>query len=251
MANYLDEVDRHIIYELMDDARNTTATMLAEDLHVSDGTIRNRIERLEEEGVIQGYTAMVDFEKAEHMKAVFICTAPGAERDQLALAVQSIPGVIHVRVLMLGRPDLQVVAVGQNTSDLRRIGESLSELDIEIEDEELVQTEIHSPYQPFGPASPERSDSVHRIELVGNTDLLEVTIDDDAPAVGQSVGTLRRDGILAGDASIISVGRGEEILTPSDELAFAPGDVLTVLPQTATDAEVFEALLGEMAVSEQ
>ena len=249
MANYLDETDRHIIHALMDDARHTTATMIAENLNVSDGTVRNRIERLEQEGVIQGYTAMVDFEKAGHMKAVFICTAPGAERERLALAVQSIPGVIHVRVLMLGRPDLQVVAVGEDTKDLRRIAESLSELDITIEDEELVQTEMHSPYEPFGPVAAEKPEGVSRVELVGNTDMLEVTVDDGAPVVGRSVQQLREDDVLANEATLISVERGDEICTPNEELVVEDGDVLTVLPRTDSEEAVLRMVLGESAVA--
>lgn len=245
MAHYLDEIDRQIIYELMDDARNTTATMMAEDLNVSDGTVRNRINRLEEEGVIQGYTAMIDFEKAEHMKAVFICTAPGAERERLALSVQSIPGVIHVRVLMLGRPDLQIVAVGENTKDLRQVAEALSELDIEIEDEELVQSEIHSPYQPFGPTSTDRSSTVDRIDLVGETDMLEVALDGSAPVVGSSVDDLREEGILGGEATLISVERGEEILTPTGATELQHRDILTVLPRGVPEEQVVQSLLGD------
>jgi len=61
MTHRLDEIDRRILHELMTDARNTSAPMIAEDLNVSAGTIRNRIERLEEEDVIRGYTAIVDF----------------------------------------------------------------------------------------------------------------------------------------------------------------------------------------------
>jgi len=251
MAHYLDEIDRHIIYELMDDARNTTATMIAEDLNVSDGTIRNRIERLEEEGVIQGYTAMIDFEKAEHMKAVFICTAPGAERERLALSVQSIPGVIHVRVLMLGRPDLQIVAVGENTKDLRQIAEALSELDIEIEDEELVQTELHSAYQPFGPTSSGEPSTVDRIELVGETDMLEVALDEDAPVVGQTVDELQRNGPLGDGATLISVERERQILTPTETTEFAPNDVLTVLPRTLSEEELVRSLLGESQTADE
>lgn len=245
MSHYLDEIDRRIIYRLMDDARNTTATMLAEDMNVSAGTIRNRIDRLEEEGVIQGYTAMIDFEKAEHMKALFICTAPGAERERLALSIQSIPGVIHVRVLMLGRPDLQVVAVGENTKDLRQIAEALSELDIEIEDEELVQTELHSPYQQFGPTATDKSGTIDRIELVGETDMLEIALDADASAAGRTVKELREEDILGGEAALISVERGEEILTPSETLQFSPDDILTVLPRTISEDDVLDSLLGE------
>ncbi|MFT4882138.1 MAG: DNA-binding Lrp family transcriptional regulator, partial [Salinirussus sp.] len=135
MSYRLDEIDQRVIHALMADARNTTATSIAEGLNVSDETVRNRIKRLEEEGVIQGYTATVDFERAGgRLTSVYMCTVPAADREQLALAARSIPGVVNVRVLMAGRRDLQVVAVGEDTEDLRGIARSLSELDIQIED---------------------------------------------------------------------------------------------------------------------
>jgi len=65
MSHHLDEIDRRILHALMSDARNTSAPMIAEGLNVSAATVRNRIERLEEEGVIRGYTAIVDFEQAD------------------------------------------------------------------------------------------------------------------------------------------------------------------------------------------
>jgi DNA-binding Lrp family transcriptional regulator len=246
MTEYLDEVDRRIIYALMDDARNTSAPMIAEDLNVSAGTIRNRIERLEEEGVIRGYTAIVDFERAGgRMTAVFICTAPGAEREQLALAVQSIPGVIHVRVLMLGRPDLQVVAVGEDTNDLRRIAEALADLDIEIDDEELVQTQLHSPYQPFGPTDAEGDTPLDRIELVDGTDLLELSVQADAPAAGHSLRALHERGLVPEDVVIISVERDDEVTTPSEDMTLRVDDILTVLPRGVPEEAVLDAVLGE------
>jgi DNA-binding Lrp family transcriptional regulator len=246
MTEYLDEVDRRIIYSLMDDARNTSAPMIAENLNVSAGTIRNRIERLEEEGVIQGYTAVVDFERAGgRMTAVFICTAPGAERERLALAVQSIPGVIHVRVLMLGRPDLQVVAVGEDTNDLRRIAEALTELDIEIEDEELVQTQLHSPYQPFGATGDEGDETpLDRIELVDGTDLLEVVVQDDAPVADCSLREIHQKELLPPDVVMISVERGDEVKTPNEQMVINADDIITILPRDVPEADILHAVLG-------
>lgn len=247
MTEYLDEVDRRIIHALMNDARNTSAPMIAEDLNVSAGTIRNRIERLEEDGVIQGYTAIINFERAGgRMTAVFICTAPGAEREQLALAVQSIPGVIHVRVLMLGRPDLQVVAVGDDTNDLRRVAEALAQMDISIEDEELLQTQLHSPYQPFGPTAEERSDApLDRIELLDGADLLELSVQADAPVAGHSLREIRERELLPPDVVVISLERDDEVTTPNEEMALRADDIVTVLPGGVPEEEILYAMLGE------
>lgn len=52
MQARLDDIDRRILYYLRVDARNTTAPMIAEEVDVSAATIRNRINQLEEKGVI-------------------------------------------------------------------------------------------------------------------------------------------------------------------------------------------------------
>jgi len=52
----LDNVDRGILHELQVDARNRTAQEIADKVDVSASTVRNRIEALEANGVIEGYT---------------------------------------------------------------------------------------------------------------------------------------------------------------------------------------------------
>lgn len=54
-ASELDEIDRATLRLLGEDARNTTPVDIARQLPVSDGAVRNRIERMEETGVIEGY----------------------------------------------------------------------------------------------------------------------------------------------------------------------------------------------------
>jgi DNA-binding Lrp family transcriptional regulator len=218
MTHRLDEIDRRILHELMTDARNTSAPMIAEDLNVSAGTIRNRIERLEEEDVIRGYTAIVDFEQAGgRLTSVFMCTVPADERERLALAARSIPGVINVRVLMAGRRDLQVVAVGEETSDLREIARSLSGLDIRIEDEELLQTELHTPYNGFLPEDDTGS-------VVTDT-------------VGLSPVQAQGEGVISPETVVISVEREGSIIHPPDETTLQPNDVVTLLPDEEADTD--------------
>ncbi|MEF8936443.1 winged helix-turn-helix transcriptional regulator [Halobacteriaceae archaeon SHR40] len=241
MSHRLDEIDRQIIYALMDDARNTSAPMIAEDLNVSAGTIRNRIDRLEAEGVIQGYTATVDFEQADgRLTTLYMCTVPAAERERLALAAQSIPGVINVRVLMAGRRDLHVVAVGESTADLREIARSLSELDIQIEDEELVQTEIRCPYMPFGPDAPS-SDATGVVTLADGSEIIEVVASEGAPVVGKSLGRAREDGVLPADVLVTSIERDGAIIRPDEETVPEADDIVTVIPQESSRDEVLAA----------
>jgi len=245
MSHHLDDIDRHILHALMDDARNTSAAAIAEGIDVSDGTIRNRIDRLESEGVIQGYTATVDFERAGgRLTSLYMCTVPAADRDRLALAARSIPGVVNVRVLMAGRRDLHVVAVGEDTEDLREIARALSELDIRIEDEELLQTEIRSPYEPFAPEDSSRSPGpTEVVTLPDGIDVVEVTVSAEAPIVDQSLSTARQEGLLD-DEVVVSLERDGEIQLPTDDTVVRADDIATVLPRdsdTETVLSVFNS----------
>jgi len=59
----LDEVDRGILFVLQQDARNTTIAEIADEVEVSSSTVRNRIDRLEDEGVIEGYYPKINYFK--------------------------------------------------------------------------------------------------------------------------------------------------------------------------------------------
>ena len=246
MSRHLDEIDRQIVHALMTDARNTSAPMIAEEMNVSAGTVRNRIERLEEAGVIRGYTAVVDFEQADgRLTSVFMCTVPADERERLALAARSIPGVINVRVLMAGRRDLQVVAVGEETSDLREIARALSGLDIRIEDEELLQTELHTPYSRFLSDDAGGSVVTDTVTLADGTAVIEVCVTDDAPIVGRSPSEARAEGVLSSDAVVTSIERDGSVIHPVDDATVRPDDVVTVLPKESSEADVLEAFLTD------
>jgi DNA-binding Lrp family transcriptional regulator len=52
----IDEVDEAILYALQTDARDMSSGDIAERAGTSDSTVRKRIKRLEEDGVIKGYT---------------------------------------------------------------------------------------------------------------------------------------------------------------------------------------------------
>ena len=54
-SEQMDDLDRQLIAELRDNARLPVAT-LAQRLKVSRGTVQNRLNRLEADGIIVGYT---------------------------------------------------------------------------------------------------------------------------------------------------------------------------------------------------
>lgn len=231
MSYELDDIDRQILHALMKDARHTSATELAAAVDVSDGTIHNRIDRLESEGIIRGYRAMINFERAGYLTGIYLCTVPAADRERLAMAARSIARVVNVRVLMAGKRDLQVVAVGETTEDLRNIARELSALEITIEDEELLQTELLGPYEPFAPDGTDTlTDGVNTISLANGTDIFEVAVEADAPIAGHSLAEARDAGHLASDTTILLVEREAETIEPSQTTVIEAGDIVTFIP---------------------
>mgnify|MGYP001627050990 CR=1 FL=1 len=243
----LDEIDRRIVYELMRDSRTTSAPTIAEQVNVSAGTIRNRIDQLEEHGVIRGYTAAIDFERAEgHLTTLYVCNAPVSERKALAREALAVPGVINVRELMTGRRNLHILAVGENTEALRRITRALSKLGIEIEDETLVESETDGAYAPFGPDDePPTADATDFISLAGDANVVDVTVPEGAPIVGLTLEEAVQDGLLDDDALIIAIERGDRVLTPHRTTTVQPDDIVTVLSRSGDTASVLEAFVTE------
>ena len=243
----LDEIDRRIIHALMVDARNTSAPMVAEEVSVSAGTIRNRINRLEAAGVIRGYHADVEFERIDRrLTNLFMCDAPFSDREAVARRVQEIQGVINVRELMGGRMNLHVLAVGENTADLRRIGRALSELGIEIEDEVLVQNEVFYPYEPFGPEEGGISKTLSDfISLAGGSEVVEVTVRTNAPLAGVRLEEAGSSGFLDEETLVIAIERDDTVLTPRGETEILPDDIVTVFSRGGVRDETIEAFLDE------
>jgi DNA-binding Lrp family transcriptional regulator len=146
----LDEVDKKILYELQKDARATSSSDIAAELDISSSTVRNRIHRLEEEGVIRGYHIDIDYEKAGYpLFTKIICTAPISEREELADEARQVEGVTAVREIMTGQRNVYVNAIGRSHDDLSRVGRDLSDLGLTVVDEQLIRDEYFCPYHGF------------------------------------------------------------------------------------------------------
>lgn len=149
----LDAVDRGILHLLQQNARDLTPVDMAERLPVSDGTVRNRIERLEEDGVIDGYVPLVDYESAGlPMQAVFTCTCPVDAQEAVALEALDVHRVVRVRELVASDGNVEVVAVGADLDDLVEVAERLADLGLDIHSQKLVRNEYERPFDHFGAA---------------------------------------------------------------------------------------------------
>src|SRR6056297_2573962 len=146
----LDAVDKRILYHLQQDARGTSSTDIAETLGLSSSTVRTRLNKLEESGIIRGYHIDIDYDLAGYpLHTKIICTAAVPERDELANQARKIRGVTAVRDIMTGERNVYVNAIGKDHDDLNRINKELDALGLTVVDEQLIRDEYVCPFRGF------------------------------------------------------------------------------------------------------
>lgn len=230
-AYRIDDIDRRVIHALMTDARNTTGPMIADQVNVSPGTIRNRINQLETHGIIRGYHANIDFERADDkLTYLYTCSLPPNQLEHLAREARSITGVVNVRELLSGTHNLHVTAVGEKTADFRRIMRELSDLDIMVEDKSLVQNEAFEPYAGYAPDDETPSwQPTDFVRLAGGADIVEVTVAADAAIVDLSLAEAAKDGIIDEEVLVVAIERDGRVLTPRGHTVVQADDVVTLV----------------------
>ncbi|SEH14334.1 DNA-binding transcriptional regulator, Lrp family [Natronorubrum sediminis] len=249
MSIRLDEVNKRIIHALMGDARNTSAPMIADEVGVSPATIRNRISQLEDAGIIRGYHANVDFDTADEMlSTLYVASASIEERVHLAQQARTITGVVNVREFVAGRKNLHVLAVGDDVEALNDVARELASLGIDIEDEKVLRTEQFQAYHPFGPVETPQQFSDY-ISLAGGNEVVELTVDDDAPIADMTLEEAGRDGLLEDGVLVVSIERDDEVLTPRGESDVRPGDILTVLSRGGFSESTFDTFESRTEVN--
>ena len=141
----LDDVDKQLLGLLQENARYT-ALDLAEQVGVSDNTIHNQMERLEEAGIITGYTATVDHDQTGlDLYFLFTCTARISKRADVAAEALALPQVVEVTELMTGERNLLIKMYGAEDEDITWVAEQMDDLALEINDENLIRAEHTKP----------------------------------------------------------------------------------------------------------
>jgi DNA-binding Lrp family transcriptional regulator len=155
----IDDVDRAILYALQQDARNMSSGDIAERTGTSDSTVRKRIQRLESNGVIKGYSASVDYQKSGYpLRMLLYCTASIPERGDRIPEILAIDGVISVQELVTGEQNLLVTAVGQSDSDITPVAQELLDMGLTVADEVLVRSHETTPFGKFDSETPTADD---------------------------------------------------------------------------------------------
>ncbi|MFB6242488.1 MAG: winged helix-turn-helix transcriptional regulator, partial [Halobaculum sp.] len=212
-----DEIDRRILYYLGANARDTSAPTIAEEVDVTPATVRNRINRLEEHGIIRGYHADIDYEQSGgKVTTQFTCTAPVGRRSSLADKATSTPGVVHVRELLAGQDNLVITAVGEDTTDINRIAYQLSAAGLSIQREDIVIDETLQPYHRFAPEEDRAPSPVTDFQAVtGGGELVEFTVSETAGIAGMTLEEAHRDGLLPEKVLIVGIERDGSHITPT------------------------------------
>ena len=119
----VDQIDRRILNVLQRSGRISNAD-LAEKVNLSASACHRRVQRLEKDGFIKDYVALLDPRKLEVPTTVFVEITLSAQADEVLesfeKAVARIPDVLECH-LMAGTADYILKVVAENTEDFARI----------------------------------------------------------------------------------------------------------------------------------
>jgi Lrp/AsnC family leucine-responsive transcriptional regulator len=119
----LDELDRRILRALQRRGRMSNAE-LSEAVNLSPSACHRRVQRLEADGVIDGYVALLNARKMGMPTTVFVEITLQGQADEILeafeKAVARIPAVLECH-LMAGAADYLLKVVAEDTDDFARI----------------------------------------------------------------------------------------------------------------------------------
>ncbi len=119
----LDQTDRRILKVLQKRGRISNAE-LSDQVNLSQSACHRRVHRLEAEGYIRDYVALLDPRKLDVPTTVFVEITLSGQADEVLdafeKAVARIPDVLECH-LMAGTADYILKVVAENTEDFARI----------------------------------------------------------------------------------------------------------------------------------
>jgi len=120
----LNETDMKILQVLLEDAR-FSSRQIAKRVGVSVGTVLSRIKKLEEEGLIKGYSVIMDHEKLGYQLTVVMeVTVSKGRLVEMENEIAKIPNVCSVYDVT-GLTDAFIIAKFKSREDLGRFTKRL------------------------------------------------------------------------------------------------------------------------------
>lgn len=240
----LDKIDKRIIYQLSLDSRNSTTTEIANKMNVSPGTVRNRLNKLERKNVIKGYHANINYEKTgKNLITLIKGSIPIDKQNEIIKKILNLPEVINVRKIITGSIDVHIMAVSQDTRSTNQITKKINKYGVEIVEEDLIQEEHFSPYQPFGPKDHKNDSIIGLKKISGNIETINITVNKNSPVTNKSLKEIKDKDLIGDEVLIIAIERENKVITPKGDTKIKPNDIITILSPKGvsnTDIEVFK-----------
>ena len=119
MSYVVDDLDRKIIDLLFEDARLSNRK-IAEKLDFTEGTIRTRVKRLEEENIIR-FTAVTNMAHFGRDQLAYIGVL--VEQDKIQTVAEAIKGLegINAVIVLLGRFDILAIGLFKDLKDVHDV----------------------------------------------------------------------------------------------------------------------------------
>jgi len=120
----IDDIDRKILSELLHDCRRSYRA-IARGAGISVGTALSRIRRMEKNGVVRGYAALLDQEKLGYQLTVLAeITVSRGKLVEMEEAISKLPNTCAVYDIT-GLTDALVIAKFRNRDELSKFTKSL------------------------------------------------------------------------------------------------------------------------------
>ena len=138
----LDDVDRSLIAQLQHDGRRPYREM-ARTLGVSEGTVRWRVRRLQEEGALHIAAIADPFRLGYKVQAFTLLRVVPGELERVVEALDGWPEVVYVGSCT-GRADLYVQVACRDHEDLwELVAQRIPSIGGVVESETLMELKVH------------------------------------------------------------------------------------------------------------
>jgi Lrp/AsnC family transcriptional regulator for asnA, asnC and gidA len=137
----LDALDRAILGALQTDGRRAFRE-IARDLSVSEGTVRGRVRRLEESGVLRILAFVDPARLGDALTAILNVRVDPARHEAVAAELSGQDAVSYVSSV-LGRYDISVQVLVASVAELWELARRVEALDGVREVETLVEMQVH------------------------------------------------------------------------------------------------------------
>jgi Lrp/AsnC family transcriptional regulator for asnA, asnC and gidA len=143
----IDEMNKKILLMLQQDGRMTYKD-IAKAINRSESTVRDRISIMEDEGVIKGYSAIIDKEKVGLKCCAIVCAKMNlADLEAVSKKLQDIDNVFQIDHIS-GDHNLRFTIAANDYSQLKKIVNSMfSKLNLEIAQIDILMKSL----KEFGP----------------------------------------------------------------------------------------------------